>query len=99
MHCIEGDKTVGDCLRECDKMRSEGSEIHNGDIIVVTGPLVSNQDVTATLKLHKEIKTRDKASIMTLALKRMGKWHRTRSATDSVRPAPRPRLPSKPSWK
>ena len=79
MHCIEGDKTVGDCLRECDKMRSEGSEIHNGDIIVVTGPLVSNQDVTATLKLHKEIKTRDKASIMTLALRSLRKWLRRNS--------------------
>ena len=84
-HTFEGEKTVGDCLRECDKMRSEGSStIHNGDMVVVTGPLVSNHDVQASIALHKQIKKADKASIMTLACKRLGRYHRTRSASDKI---------------
>jgi NDP-sugar pyrophosphorylase family protein len=65
-------------------MRTDGSQIHNGDMVVVTGPLVSNHDVQATLAKHKATKKKDKAMIMTLALKRLGRWHRTRSAADAT---------------
>jgi NDP-sugar pyrophosphorylase family protein len=81
VHTFDGDKSVGDCLRECEKMEQINAK---GDMVIVTGPLVSNHDVQATLARHKETKKKDKAMIMTLALKRLGRWHRTRSAADAT---------------
>lgn len=81
VHTFDGDKSVGDCLRECEKLEQINSK---ADMVIVTGPLVSNHDVQATLARHKETKKKDKATIMTLALKRLGRWHRTRSAADAT---------------
>eukprot|EP01047_Picozoa_sp_COSAG01_P010971 COSAG01_NODE_475_length_16519_cov_168.890621_10_plen_262_part_00 len=84
LHCILGDKSVGDCLRECDDLRS-AARINNGDLIVVTGPLVSNHDITAALQEHKSSRKRDKSTIMTLSLKCLTRSHRSRStASDTI---------------
>ena len=80
LRCL-GIQSVGDCLRECDDMRS-AAKIHNGDLIVVTGPLVSNHDIGTTLAQHKATKKTDKSTIMTLSLKRLSPSHRTRSSAD-----------------
>ena len=71
LHYIEGDKSVGDCLRECDDMRTDGKINEKGDLIVVTGPVVANYELAAVLAKHKAHKKRDKASILTCSLKRL----------------------------
>ena len=69
-------------LREIDEMRSEGKMGEKGDILVVTGPLVANFQLTEVLQAHAAHKKRDKSTIMTCALKRLSQWHRSRSADD-----------------
>ena len=89
MHCITGDKSAADCLRECDDFRS-AAKIHNGDLIVVTQPFVSNHDIGNTIEKHKASRKRDKSTLMTCSIKRCARGHRSRSTVDQVRAAWQP---------
>jgi translation initiation factor eIF-2B subunit epsilon len=66
-------RSVGDALRDLD-----AKQLIQSDFILISGNVISNLNLASILDAHRERKTTDKNSIMTLVLKKAGLNHPTR---------------------
>lgn len=71
--------SVGDALRDIDSQ----SLIHS-DFVLVSGDLVANMELREIITRHKEMKKKDKMTIMTCIYKKARPEHPTRSAEDDI---------------
>lgn len=67
-------QSVGDALRDIDAL---GFIEH--DFLLISGDIVSNFDFKSVFQAHKDRKTKDKNSIMTMVLREASVSHRTRA--------------------
>ena len=67
-------RSMGDVLRDLD-----GKQLLQSDFVFVSGDVVSNVDLTAALKEHKERRMKDKNAIMTMLLKKASASHPSRT--------------------
>ena len=71
--------SVGDALRDIDSQ----SLIHS-DFVLVSGDLVANMELKEMIERHKEMKKKDKLTVMTCIYKRAKPDHPTRSIEDDI---------------
>ncbi len=71
--------SVGDALRNIDSQ----SLIHS-DFVLVSGDLVANMELKEMIERHKEVRKKDKMSVMTCIYKRARPGHPTRSNEDDI---------------
>lgn len=67
-------RSIGDAMRDLDKRA-----VLTGDFLVVYGDIISNLPLEAALAAHRERRSKDKNSIMTMVLREAGTNHRTKS--------------------
>lgn len=67
-------QSVGDAMRDLDRMG-----LITSDFLLISGDIVSNIDFKQVLRAHRERKTKDKNSIMTMVLREASAFHRTRA--------------------
>ncbi|KAL9035746.1 MAG: hypothetical protein Q9214_006445 [Letrouitia sp. 1 TL-2023] len=73
---LKSDATsVGDALRDLDHR-----DLITGDFILVSGDVISNISIEASLAKHRARREKDKNAIMTMLLREAGIEHRTKSA-------------------
>ena len=71
--------SVGDALRDID---AQG--LIRSDFVLVSGDLVSNMDLREVIAKHKQLREKDKMTVMTNVYKRAHPGHRTRSMEDDI---------------
>ena len=71
--------SVGDALRDID---AQG--LIRSDFVLVSGDLVSNMDLREVIAKHKQLREKDKMTVMTNVYKRAHPGHRTRSIEDDI---------------
>lgn len=71
--------SVGDALRNIDTL-----SLIRSDFVLVSGDLVANMELKEVLDLHKEMKKKDKMSVMTCVYKEAKPGHPTRSSEDDI---------------
>ncbi|KAJ1973973.1 translation initiation factor eIF-2B epsilon subunit, GEF, partial [Dimargaris verticillata] len=71
--------SVGDVLRELDT-----KSLVRTDFILIQGDVVANMDLAKALEAHKDRKTEDKNSIMTMVVKEASPDHQTRGHQDAI---------------
>ncbi|KAL9609155.1 MAG: hypothetical protein Q9167_006050 [Letrouitia subvulpina] len=73
---LKSDATsVGDALRDLDHR-----DLITGDFVLVSGDVISNISIEASLAKHRTRREKDKNAIMTILLREAGIEHRTKSA-------------------
>ncbi|KAA8896778.1 nucleotide-diphospho-sugar transferase [Sphaerosporella brunnea] len=70
--------SVGDAMRELD-----GKGMITTDFLLVNGDFVSNIPLEEVLRAHRDRRTKDKNSIMTMILREAGYGHRTKARGES----------------
>lgn len=71
--------SVGDALRNID-----AQSLIRSDFVLVSGDLVANMELKEMIEQHKEIKKKDKMSVMTCVYKEALPYHPTRSSEDDI---------------
>ncbi|CAG8786163.1 14276_t:CDS:10 [Dentiscutata erythropus] len=71
-------RSVGDALRELD-----AKQLINSDFILINGDVVSNIHLEKVLEAHRDRKSVDGNTIMTMVVKEASPFHRTRSLGES----------------
>lgn len=71
--------SVGDALRDIDSQ-----SLIRSDFVLVSGDLVANMELKEVIDQHKEIKKKDKMSVMTCVYKEAKPRHPTRSSEDDI---------------
>ena len=71
--------SVGDALRDIDSQ-----SLIQSDFVLVSGDLVANMELKEVIDKHKEIRKKDKLSVMTCVYKEAKPHHPTRSSEDDV---------------
>lgn len=71
--------SVGDALRDID-----AQSLIRSDFVLVSGDLVANMELKEVIDQHKEMKKRDKMSVMTCVYKEAKPHHPTRSSEDDI---------------
>lgn len=72
--------SVGEALRECDCR----SLLRGPDFLLVHGDLVSNINLSPIINQHRTRRRMDKGLLMTMMLKKMNPFHRTRERGESA---------------
>lgn len=71
--------SVGDALRDIDSQ-----SLIRSDFVLVSGDLVANMELKEVIDQHKEMKKKDKLSVMTCVYKEAKPHHPTRSSEDDI---------------
>ncbi len=71
--------SVGDALRNIDSQ-----SLIQSDFVLVSGDLVANMELKEMIERHKEVRKKDKMSVMTCIYKRARPGHPTRSIEDDI---------------
>ena len=71
--------SVGDALRNIDSQ-----SLIQSDFVLVSGDLVANMELKEMIECHKEMRKKDKMSVMTCIYKRAKPGHPTRSKEDDI---------------
>lgn len=71
--------SVGDALRDIDSQ-----SLIRSDFVLVSGDLVANMELMEVIQKHKEIRKKDKMSVMTCVYKMANPNHPTRSSEDDI---------------
>lgn len=71
--------SVGDALRDIDSQ-----SLIRSDFVLVSGDLVANMELMSVIQKHKEIRKKDKMSVMTCVYKKANPNHPTRSSEDDI---------------
>lgn len=71
--------SVGDALRDIDSQ-----SLIRSDFVLVSGDLVANMELKEVIDQHKEMKKKDKMSVMTCVYKEAKPHHPTRSSEDDI---------------
>ena len=71
--------SVGDALRDIDSQ-----SLIRSDFVLVSGDLVANMELMEVIQKHKEIRKKDKMSVMTCVYKKANPNHPTRSSEDDI---------------
>lgn len=81
LHIIisENCPSVGDALRNIDSQ-----SLIRSDFVLVSGDLVANMELQEVVDQHKEMKKKDKMSVMTCVYKEAKPNHPTRSSEDDI---------------
>lgn len=81
LHIIisENCPSVGDALRNIDSQA-----LIKSDFVLVSGDLVANMELQEVVAQHKEMKKKDKMSVMTCVYKEAKPSHPTRSSEDDI---------------
>ncbi len=71
--------SVGDALRDIDSQ-----SLIRSDFVLVSGDLVANMELKEVIEQHKEMRKKDKLSVMTCVYKEAKPHHPTRSSEDDI---------------
>lgn len=71
--------SVGDALRDIDSQA-----LIRSDFVLVSGDLVSNMELKEVINKHKQLRQKDKETVMTSVYKKAAPGHRTRSVEDDI---------------
>ena len=75
----ENCSSVGDALRDIDSLA-----LIRSDFVLVSGDLVANMELREVIEKHKQMRQKDKMTVMTNVYKKANPNHRTRSLEDDV---------------
>lgn len=81
LHTIiaENCPSVGDALRDIDSQA-----LIRSDFVLVSGDLVANMELREVIEKHKQMRQKDKMTVMTNVYKKANPHHRTRSLEDDI---------------
>ena len=71
--------SVGDALRNIDSQA-----LIRSDFVLVSGDLVANMELKEVIETHKELRKKDKMTVMTCVYKKANPDHPTRSSEDDI---------------